>query len=136
MNLNDRKPTIHVLSSVAVVLSLLLVGAYAYGELKEYAGIDGRSYHAEMHEKGRCKTCHGVKEPDSYPEDGACLRCHEVEEIVAATMPAVEEDRWQNPHNNLHYGPDVPCGECHGEHSNKAPLCENCHKFEYSKHEY
>lgn len=136
MSLYTRKPNRYVLSSVAAILSLLLLGAYAYGELKEYGGIDGRSYHAEMHEKGRCKTCHGVKEPDGYPEDGSCLRCHEVEEIVASTMPEAAEERWQNPHNNLHYGLGVPCVECHGEHTNKAPLCANCHNFDYLDHEY
>jgi hypothetical protein len=136
MSLNTRSRKRYVLSSVAIVLSLLLLGAYAYGELKEYAGIDGQSYHAEMHEKGRCRACHGVNEPESYPEDGSCLRCHEFEEIVAATIPETEEDRWQNPHDNLHYGKDVPCVECHGEHTNKAPLCANCHNFDFSDHEY
>ena len=136
MNPIDKNLTRNILSPIAVVASLLLLGAYAFGDMKEYEGIDGRSYHAEMHEKGRCKTCHGVREPEGYPEDGSCLRCHDVEEIVAATMPDAEEDRWQNPHDNLHYGPDVPCVECHGEHSNKAPLCTNCHSFDYSDHEY
>lgn len=136
MNVGNRKPGGLILSFATVVLTALLLGAYAYGELKDYDGIDGRSYHAQLHEKGKCRTCHGVKEPEGYPEDGSCLRCHDVDEIVAATMPAAEEDRWQNPHDNLHYGVDVPCVECHGEHSSKAPLCADCHNFEYSKHEY
>ena len=51
-------------------------------------------------------------------------------------MPGDEEDRWQKPHDNLHYGHDVPCVECHGEHTSKAPLCANCHNFEYAGHEY
>lgn len=119
-----------------VASSVLLFGAYAKGELKKYADIEGRSYHAEMHDKGNCRTCHGVKDPEGYPEDGRCSRCHESEELVAATMPEAEEDRWQNPHDNLHYGMNVPCVECHGEHSNKAPLCANCHNFDYASHEY
>ncbi|MGB5492220.1 MAG: cytochrome c3 family protein [Woeseiaceae bacterium] len=136
MNIGRTKLGTPLLSVAAVFLSVLLFGAYANGELKEYSGLDGRSYHAELHEKAKCRTCHGVKEPEGYPEDGACLRCHEVDEIVAATLPDIAEDRWQNPHDNLHYGKDVPCVECHGEHSNKAPLCANCHNFEFSKHEY
>lgn len=135
MKANSRKLGIAGVAFVAVALSALLFGAYANGELQEYDGIDGRSYHAEMHEKGKCRSCHGVKEPEGYPEDGACLRCHETEELVTATQPQAEEDRWQNPHDNLHYGEDVPCVECHGEHSSKAPLCANCHNFDYPKHE-
>lgn len=136
MNVDIRRLCMRIASYGAVVLSVLLVGAIANGELKDYDGLDGRSYHAEMHEKGKCRTCHGVKEPKGYPEDGGCSRCHDIEELVEATMPEVEEDRWQNPHDNLHYGTDVPCVECHGEHSNKAPLCANCHNFDYSKHVY
>lgn len=136
MNNSNNRISKPVLSLGAVVLSVLLAGAYAYGELRDYAGNNGRSYHAEMYERGKCQYCHGVREPQGYPKDGACLRCHEVDDIVAATMPEAQEDRWQNPHDNLHYGKDVPCVECHGEHSNKAPLCANCHKFDYPDHEY
>jgi hypothetical protein len=136
MNADNRKRGTHALFAATGVAAVLLLAAYANGELQEYEGIDGRSYHAEMHEKGKCRTCHGVTDPEGYPEDGRCLRCHEVDELVAATMPADEEDRWQNPHDNLHYGVDVPCVECHGEHSNKAPLCANCHNFDYPDHEY
>jgi hypothetical protein len=136
MNVRTGKLGTLILTCAVLVAAVLLLGAYANGALKEYADIEGRSYHAELHEKGKCRTCHGVKDPDGYPEDDACLRCHEVDELALATMPAAEEDRWQNPHDNLHYGTDVPCVECHGEHSNKAPLCANCHNFDYSKHEY
>ena len=134
MNTASKKLVSMVLLGVLILLSLLLVGTYAQEQLKDYDGIDGRSYHAQMHEKGRCRSCHGVKDPQGYPEDDGCDRCHDIDELVSATMPEAEADRWQNPHDNLHYGTDVPCVECHGEHTNKAPLCANCHNFEYSRH--
>lgn len=136
MNVERRKFGTLILSALAMVTAALLLGAVAYGDLQDYDGLKGRSYHAEMHEKGKCRTCHGVAEPDGYPEDQRCLRCHDVEELAEATQPETEEDRWQNPHNNLHYGMDVPCVECHGEHSNKAPLCANCHNFDYPNHQF
>lgn len=129
-----------VKSSTLVLLTSLLAGlvagGYALASLEDYNGIQGRSYHARYHEKGRCTACHAEKEPTGYPEDDACLKCHDMEELVAATARTAEDELWQNPHNNLHYGMEVPCTECHGEHSNKAPMCANCHNFEYPNHEY
>lgn len=124
------------LAVAAVLASVLVAGTYAYGELKDYSGIEGRDYHAMMYKRGNCAACHETDKPAGYPEDGACLQCHSLEDVVAATMPEAEEDRWQNPHDSLHYGQDVPCGECHGEHSNKAPLCADCHNFDYPDHQY
>ncbi len=122
--------------SVAIVaVAALVAGGYAWGELQDFDGMKGRSYHARMYERGRCESCHGVKQPSGYPEDGACLKCHETEELVEATARDSEEDKWQNPHNNLHYGTEVPCVECHGEHSNKEPLCADCHNFDYPNHQ-
>jgi hypothetical protein len=56
-----------------------------------------------------CKVCHdqGLKQ---YPSDGACLKCHDVDELAKKTARS-GEDRWQNPHDNLHYGKDLPCAE-------------------------
>lgn len=136
MNAFNKKLFSLIAAAVLVFASLLVLGADPAGQLKDYDGIDGRAYHAEMHEKGKCRSCHGVKEPEGYPDDDGCDRCHDIEELVSATMPEADEDRWQNPHDNLHYGTDVPCVECHGEHTNKAPLCANCHNFEYSRHLY
>ena len=136
MNVDTRQIGKLFLACVGVLVFAFFGSENVSGELQDYAGMDGRTYHAALHKKGKCKSCHGVKDAEGYPEDGTCLRCHEVEEIVTATQPDTEEDRRQNPHDNLHYGTDVPCVECHGEHSNKAPLCANCHNFDYSKHEY
>lgn len=137
MNHQDRN-FYAVISVFAVVLALLVAGSYAHGELQNYSAldIDGRDYHDRMYKRERCSSCHGVDEPVGYPEDGACLKCHVLEDIVADTTPEAEEDRWQNPHDSLHYGQDVPCSECHGEHSNKAPLCADCHNFDYPNHQY
>ncbi len=135
MNHATIKMCRRILYSVAVVVSLSFASLYAYGELQEYGDNSGRSYHAKLYKKGKCSACHGVQEPVGYPEDDACLKCHDVDELVVVTMPDDEEDRWQNPHDNLHYGTEVPCVECHGEHTNKTPLCADCHNFDYPDHE-
>jgi len=92
---------------------------------------DKRDYHEMVYDSG-CKSCHdqGTK---TYPSDGSCLQCHDVEELVEQTKRS-EEDKWQNPHNNLHYGKELPCVECHGEHQPKQPMCNNCHTFKFDKH--
>jgi hypothetical protein len=85
MKAGNRKRETHVLFAATGVAAVLLLAAYANGELQEYEGIDSRSFLAEMHEKGKCRTCHGVTNPEGYREDGRCLRCHEVDLLVAAT---------------------------------------------------
>ncbi len=90
---------------------------------------DGQPWHQEAYDTG-CKTCHdnGIK---NYPSDQSCLSCHDLEELVDATSRQGDE-QWQNPHNNLHYGTETPCMECHGEHiQNKQPMCMDCHTFKY-----
>lgn len=141
--MNARNATLTVLAMLAAAAtSALLFTAYADDEpmdsdaLVEYGEIEGRAYHEELYVKRKkCRNCHSEMEPEGYPEDGECVRCHELEEIIPAMMPEDDEDRWQNPHNNLHYGTDVPCVECHGEHAEKPPLCANCHNFEFQPRE-
>ncbi|MBR9728872.1 cytochrome c3 family protein [Shewanella intestini] len=90
-----------------------------------------RDFHKDV--IGRdCKACHdhGIKQ---FPSDEACLKCHNIDDLVKASKRP-EEDKWQNPHNNLHYGKDLPCQECHAEHKTKKPLCSNCHTFKFDKH--
>ncbi len=134
--IREIKPSALTMLWMVVVFIGAGWGGYALADLQDFNGFKGRSYHAKYYEKGRCETCHAVKEPTGYPADDACLKCHDLDEIVAATARADEEETWQNPHNNLHYGTEVPCVECHGEHSNKEPMCANCHKFEYPNHVY
>jgi len=93
--------------------------------------VEVRDHHKEVIGKD-CKTCHdnGIKQ---FPSDQACLQCHDVDDLAEQTARS-EEDKWQNPHNNLHYGKELPCQECHGEHEPKKPLCSNCHTFKFDKH--
>lgn len=93
--------------------------------------VEIRDHHKDVIGKD-CKTCHdkGIKQ---FPSDSACLQCHDVDELAEKTARK-EEDKWQNPHNNLHYGKELPCQECHSEHKTKQPLCSNCHTFKYDKH--
>ncbi len=131
----DRTISNLLLASTTMVL-LLGANSLAYGELKEFSGIEGRTFHEFMYRTDNCSSCHGVDDPVGYPEDGTCITCHSVDRLVEETMSESEEDRWQNPHDSLHWGRDVPCVECHGEHSNKAPLCADCHNFDYPGHQY
>ncbi|CAG0901141.1 unnamed protein product, partial [Cyprideis torosa] len=88
-------------------------GLYAAGEFGEKKG---RIYHSDLYEDNSCDACHEQENPTTFPADDACFACHDGEELIAATARTGDE-KWQNPHNNMHYGKDVPCMECHGEHT-------------------
>ncbi|MGX9462283.1 cytochrome c3 family protein [Shewanella sp. A14] len=109
---------------------MLALGLLSLASLSVQAA-EIRDYHKDVIGKD-CKTCHdnGIKQ---FPSDQACLQCHDVDDLAKQTARS-EEDKWQNPHNNLHYGKDLPCQECHGEHTPKKPLCSNCHTFKFDKH--
>ncbi|TKB48793.1 cytochrome C [Ferrimonas sediminicola] len=94
--------------------------------------MTGRSYHEKLHSNNNCKACHGAQ-ADGYPEDDTCHKCHNPDKLAQKTARSGEEVH-QNPHDNLHYGKDVPCTECHGEHMAKEPLCADCHTFKYPNH--
>ena len=102
--------------------------------LKKYGDIKGRTYHEDLYIEKQCDACHTSNEPALFPPDNSCLECHEYEDLVTATARE-PDDIWQNPHNNLHYGKDIPCMECHGEHSRREPMCADCHNFSYTKHQ-
>lgn len=93
--------------------------------------VELRDYHKAVIGND-CKACHdnGIKQ---FPSDQACLKCHNIDDLALKTARN-DEDKWQNPHNNLHYGKELPCQECHGEHKAKQPLCSDCHTFKYDKH--
>ena len=124
---------------IAGLLSALVIGSMSFGELRDFNGLMGRDYHERLHMRGRCEACHesaeSAEEVSGFPEDGSCLDCHRMERLVAATARELEDEKWQNPHDSLHYGRDVPCVECHGEHSSKEPLCADCHNFDYPNHQ-
>jgi len=108
---------------------MLALGLLSLASLSVQA-VEIRDYHKDVIGND-CKTCHdnGISQ---FPSDESCLQCHNVDDLAKQTMPANEEDKWQNPHNNLHYGKDVPCQECHGEHTpKKQPLCNSCHTFKF-----
>ncbi len=98
--------------------------------LKSYDAVKGRAFHAGLYQGQACVACHGSSQPSALPADDVCLKCHGLEKLVTATARP-EPDVWQNPHNNLHWGKDVPCMECHGEHQESKPLCQGCHSFKY-----
>lgn len=119
---------------IFATLVLFIGGVSLGGEtLTQFGDVKGRSFHAELYEEQPCTACHNTEKPTAFPADDVCLTCHDLEDVVAATA-RVEDEKWQNPHNNLHYGKDVPCMECHGEHETRKPLCQGCHSFKYPKY--
>ncbi|WP_286339148.1 cytochrome c3 family protein [Ferrimonas sp. YFM] len=123
------------LAAVAAVLASTNVAAEikADASLTDQGMMDGRSYHQKFYKKDNCKVCHGTNAPSHRPADDACLKCHKADKLAKKTARKGDE-LWQNPHNNLHYGKEVPCTVCHGEHEAKQPLCNDCHTFKFTKH--
>ncbi|WP_299796731.1 cytochrome c3 family protein [uncultured Shewanella sp.] len=92
---------------------------------------DKRDFHETVYDSG-CKTCHdqGI---NKLPSDDICQQCHDIDLLAKQTARQGHKE-WQNPHNNMHYGKNVPCMECHGEHKPKEPLCAQCHNINFKKH--
>ncbi len=119
---------------LAGLLVVSLAGiCLAEDTLKKYGDIKGRTFHEDLYVEKQCDACHITNEPTLFPPDDSCLECHEYDDLVEATAREAD-DTWQNPHNNLHYGKDIPCMECHGEHARREPMCADCHNFSYTKH--
>jgi len=119
------------ISVLAIVLILVSGVCLAAGNtLKQFGDIKGRSFHADLYADKSCDSCHDSNSPLTLPKDDTCLQCHDQEELIKTTSRSKKEE-WQNPHNNMHYGKDVPCMECHGEHEPRKALCDGCHSFKY-----
>lgn len=126
------KPQIQLILIAATVL--FITGSVIAGQtLQQFDEVKGRSYHADLYADKSCDSCHAQAEPSTFPGDFTCLECHDSDDLIKATA-RTDDEKWQNPHNNLHYGKDVPCMECHGEHQESKPLCAGCHSFEYPKY--
>lgn len=118
---------------IIVVIAMFTAGTSFAGEtLQQFGEKKGRSYHADLYEGNSCDSCHdNSKSP--FPADFVCLDCHDGDDLIQATSRP-DDEKWQNPHNNMHYGKDVPCMECHGEHQESKPLCAGCHSFDYPRY--
>lgn len=56
----------------------------------------------------------------------SCLACHGPSEaVVRATA-----DLKPNPHDSVHYGPDLGCDLCHREHAPSVNFCNSCPEFD------
>jgi hypothetical protein len=119
--------TVFIISALAVFTA---ENTFSAGALKQFGDHMGRSHHALLYKRQACDSCHENSEPTAFPADFVCLDCHDEVELVQATA-RLEDEKWQNPHNNMHYGKDVPCMECHGEHRESELLCAGCHSFDY-----
>jgi hypothetical protein len=73
-----------------------------------------------------CRECHEDKRPYSPVETGTCLKCHQLDELVAA--PSRSEDR-PNPHKPPHEGTENDCSTCHHQHSRSELSCTQCHQY-------
>ncbi len=123
------KPQTKIVFIALVVM--FTAGICVAGEtLQQFGEKKGRSYHADLYDGNSCDSCHDDANPKAFPKDFACAECHDADELVQATARP-DDEKWQNPHNNMHYGKDVPCMECHGEHQENKPLCAGCHSFDY-----
>jgi hypothetical protein len=126
------KPQIKIVFVALVVM--FAAGICVAGEtLQQFGEKKGRSYHADLYDGNSCDSCHDNAKPKAFPKDFACVECHDTDELIQATARP-DDEKWQNPHNNMHYGKDVPCMECHGEHQESKPICAGCHTFKYPKY--
>lgn len=116
-----------ITKTLTLLLALGLATTASASSLEKMGAKQGRSFHQMNYDQG-CKSCHdqGMRQP---PSDGQCLMCHDKTDLIEATSE--QKKKWMNPHNNMHYGDKVPCIECHGEHKAKAPLCADCHNFDF-----
>ncbi len=74
-----------------------------------------------------CEDCHGPGEfSDPVPQD-RCLDCHGSPQEVAESTAGLEP----NPHDSLHYGPDLDCDLCHHIHRESENFCNQCHEFDF-----
>ena len=71
-----------------------------------------------------CRDCHDSQPPGAVGSD-ACLACHGTSEAVAQATA----DLKPNPHDSVHYGPDLGCDLCHHEHGPSENFCNSCHEF-------
>ncbi len=116
---------------IITLVAIFAAGICIAGEtLQQFEDKKGRSYHADMYADKSCASCHDNAKPTTFPKDFACFECHDGEDLIQATARP-DDEKWQNPHNNMHYGKDVPCMECHGEHQESKPICAGCHSFKY-----
>lgn len=122
-----------ILSTIIFMyVSVISITAIATETLVKQNDKEGRSYHSFIYKTDQCETCHGKGQALTFPDDKACTQCHNIDALAEQTKRP-EEDKWQNPHNNLHYGKEVPCQDCHGEHVSKKPICSNCHNFNFDR---
>ncbi|TKB54962.1 cytochrome c3 family protein [Ferrimonas aestuarii] len=114
------KTTFSLVSSALLALAISLPAT----------ALDKREHHEAVYEMG-CDTCHdqGV---GKFPSDEACYQCHDADKTAEMTKREGKYAK-QNPHDSMHYGKDVPCQECHSEHSHKQALCQDCHTFKYPR---
>lgn len=74
-----------------------------------------------------CADCHGPGEPSADVPKDQCLACHGSPQEVAK----LTADQKPNPHDSIHYGPDLDCDLCHHLHRKSENFCNQCHEFDF-----
>jgi hypothetical protein len=93
---------------------LSLVGKMTSGHVHNLAGI-------------ACTDCHVDGEFSAPVDKDLCLACHGSPEDIAR----LTADQDPNPHDSIHYGPDLDCDLCHHIHRKSENFCNQCHEFEF-----
>ena len=105
--------------------SLAALAAAACLGLGAAAAAQAADFGADRHvARGvKCEACHGPKMQNEYPDEKACLTCHNRDTVAKKT-----EKLHPNPHQAPHNG---DCTLCHMQHEPEVNYCEQCHKFDF-----
>lgn len=113
--------------TVACCLFLTLSGLCAWNLVaaENYTTDSVRSYHRE---KGVvCEYCHTVRSPTKAATSARCSWCHGSPEFIATVTGHLNP----NPHNSVHWGPNLECDLCHRAHEPSVNYCSTCHHSEF-----
>lgn len=73
-----------------------------------------------------CADCHGKGRPEAKAKPEACVRCHEMDALIARTAQAKDH----NPHADQH-GYAANCNLCHHQHKPSKNYCLTCHSYNW-----
>jgi hypothetical protein len=106
------KQVLIIIGVLVCVLSVTLAGAQVTNVMGKHSA------------KGlNCAVCHQENPPAKAVPSSKCESCHGDNEAMSKVT--VSDD--PNPHYN-HVG-NVPCTECHKNHSDSVLMCNECHAF-------
>lgn len=75
-----------------------------------------------------CAECHEKIASPEPLRTKQCFSCH----ISAAEVAKRTAGQNPNPHNSIHYGPDLDCDLCHHVHRQSENFCNQCHEYTFT----